>query len=402
MKRIALALLACSALSAQELDLSDVAKQLSAEFRKKNVMLDFRRTLAVARFKTTSARLEKNVTAALVRASFEKEFVRSLYFEVVERDNLDKIIAEIEIRQKGLVQTKPNEDILKGADYLLVGELAEDGNSLIVSAKLVQASTGAVVAAAQSRTPLEGSERAADAFRYSAFQSPYGITLGADGTIVRPSGETKNMPGWLSIFVAYRVAKPLRIGAGISNLFWNEYVREETAGTGGGGTNHRNYSLSGLGPRLFVDLLWPVHPRLNLGMRGDVVFMSGMKLEQDISNASTWDFDATTGAPTKINQRVTVNAYSNEGMTIFKPAVLAEFLISSRLSFYASFGYMLSTVFKPFIYEANGERHWAQSADINGTFARYGNFNFARRPDGRPVEFQLGLIFFDIGLSLHF
>jgi curli biogenesis system outer membrane secretion channel CsgG len=265
LKRIAISLLACGALTAQDLELGDAARQISAEFRKKNPTIDFRSTLAVARFKITSGRLLKNSTADLVKAAFEKEFVRSVYFEVVERENLDKVISEIELRQKGLTQQKLADDILKGAEYLLVGNLTEDGSNLIVSVRLVQAASGTVVTTAQARAPLDSAE-------------------------------------------------------------------------------------------------------------------------QDYSNASVWEFDnANAGAPKLSQQRVLVTAYGSGGMTIFKPALLAEFLIYSRLSVTASIGYMYSTLFKPFIFEAGGERHWAESEDINGTFAKYQNYNFARRIDGRPV-----------------
>ena len=97
-----------------------------------------------------------------------------------------------------------------------------------------------------------------------------------------------------------------------------------------------------------------------------------------------------------------VTGFSGLGMTIFKPALLFEFLISKRLSVFFSGGYAFSTVFKPVVFESGGYRQWDDNADKNGTFAQYQNFNFARRPDGSPVQFQLGYGFIDIGLSLHF
>lgn len=400
MKRLALALLACGAIAAQDLELTDAARQISAEFRNKNPALDFRSTLAVAKFKTASERLQKNATADLVKAAFEKEFVRSVYFEVVERENLDKVIAEIELRQKGLAQAKAADDVLKGAEYLLVGDLTEEANALVVSARLVHANSGTVVATAQSREPLDASERAAAEFRYNAFQSQYGITLGVDGSLVQPRGETTSSPALVSAFLAYRLARPLRIGAGISYLKWNEFIREEAPI--GVSKTYRNYSLNGIGPRVFADFLLSPHPRWLVGVRADLLLMPGMRLEQDVSDMKVWSFDATTGNPTQIGQRVLVNGYSNEGMTIFKPALLVEFLVSKRLSFFLSGGYMLSTVFKPTVYESGGYRQWTESADFNGTFSQYQNYNFNRRPNGNPVEMQMGFVFFDVGLSLHF
>lgn len=280
MKRLVLTLLACSALSAQELELSDAARQISAEFRKKNPALDFRATLAVAKFKTSSERLQKNATADLVKASFEKEFMRSVYFEVVERENLERVLSEIELRQKGLTRQKPTDDTLKGAEYLLVGDLTEDGGNLIVSARLVQGTSGAVVATAQSRTPLDSAE-------------------------------------------------------------------------------------------------------------------------QDVSNVQAWEISGVN-TTTTVDRRVIVNGTSTWGMTIFKPALIFEYLILKRLSFFFSGGDAFSTMFKPIVYEAGGYRQWDSDTDKNGTFSPYQNFNFARRPDGSPVQFQLGYVFFDIGLSLHF
>ncbi|MFZ5630922.1 MAG: FlgO family outer membrane protein [Spirochaetota bacterium] len=402
MKRLALALLACGAIAAQDLELTDAARQISAEFRKKNPALDFRSTLAVAKFKTASERLQKNATAELVKAAFEKEFVRSVYFEVVERENLDKVIAEIELRQKGLTQTKSSDDALRGAEHLLVGELAEDAGNLVITARLVQAVTGTVVATAQVRAPLDNTERAAEAFRFSAFQSQYGITLGLDASVVRPRGETTTSPSFVTGFVAYRVARPLRLGAGFANLNWNDFFYEDVPASTNNMNHKRRYSLSGTGPRLFFDLLWAVHPRLNLGARGDVTYLPGIRLEQDVAEIKAWDYNASTGATEAKTQRVLVNSTSKAGMTIFRPAILAEFLISNRLSCYISAGYMFSTRFSPDTYEANGERNWGGNSDGNGTFAKYANYDFAKRGDGRPVEMQMGFVFFDVGLSLHF
>ena len=386
-----------------EREVNDAAKQLSADFRRKNPGLDFRATLAIARFKTSNARLENNGTTAFVRDLLTREFLRSVYFEVVERENLEKITAEIELRQKGLTQGGKGEEMLKTADYVLLGELSDDSQNLTVSARLVRTSSGEVISAATTRIALDQAERGANEFRYNTFQSQYGITLGFEGSLVVPRGEVANMGQWLSVFVAYRLARPLRLGAGITTMGWNEFYRDEIAASAGGGKGYRNYSLSGFGPRFFADVLLPLHPRFQIGVRGDVVLLPGIKAEQDYSDANVWEFDnANAGAPKLSKQRVLVTGYSNGGMTIFKPAVLGEFLISSRLSLTASVGYVYSTVFRPFIFEAGGERHWAESEDINGTFAKYQNYNFARRLDGRPVQFQMGFVFVDIGLSLHF
>lgn len=396
-----ISLLFATSAFAHEREISEAGRQLSADFRKKVPALDFRATLAVAKFRTTSPRLEKKNTSDLIRDAFQKELLRSVYFEVVERENLEKITAEIELRQKGLTQpAKSGNEALKSAEYLLLGELSEDGETMTVSARLVQSATGIVITAVQTRIPLGDAEKAADDYRYNAFQSQYGITLGVDGSITLPRGETKTLPGFVTAFIAYRIARPLRIGAGIANLAWNEFVREETViGTS---KTYRNYSLSGIGARIFADFIVSPHPRWNLGLRADTVFMPGMKLEQDVSDMKVWEFNATSGSPTLANRRVLVTGYSNEGMIIFKPALLVEFLISRRLSVIASGGYMFSTVFKPFVYETGGYRQWAENADVNGTFSQYQNYNFNRRPSGDPVEFQMGFVFFDIGISLHF
>ncbi|MFO1525357.1 MAG: hypothetical protein U1F16_05215 [Turneriella sp.] len=36
------------------------------------------------------------------------------------------------------------------------------------------------------------------------------------------------MAQFLTAFITYRIARPLRLGAGISNISWQEYIREET------------------------------------------------------------------------------------------------------------------------------------------------------------------------------
>lgn len=382
-----------------EREVADVAKQLAADFRRKNPGLDFRTTLAVAKFKTGNIRFENNGTSAFVRDRLQREFLRSVYFEVVERENLEKITAEIELRQKGLSQGGKNDEVLKSADYVLLGEIHEDGQNLTVSARMVRVSSGEVVSAATTRIALLQTEKAAGDFRYSTFQSQYGISLGIDGSLGPASRASGPPPALMSAFASYRIAKPLRLGAGLSSFIAHEYVREEFASSGGGSAG-RNYNLSGTGGRFFADFLLTPHPRWNIGLRADVHFIPGMKLEQDVSDVNTWE--ATGAANTSAKRRVIVNATSTWGMTIFKPALLFEFLISKRLSFFFSAGYAVSTMFKPVVYEAGGYRQWDSDADKNGTFAQYQNFNFARRPDGSAVQFQLGYGFIDIGLSLHF
>jgi|GEM_PF-4159454 len=392
--------LASESAFAYEREMGDVAKQLAADFRRKNPGLDFRTTLAVAKFKTANSRLDNNGTSAFVRDLLQREFMRSVYFEVVERENIEKITSEIELKQKGLTQGGKTDDTLKSAEYLLLGDLNDDGKTLTVSARMVRVSSGEVVSTATTRIALMQAEKAADDYRYDAFQSQYGITLGVDGSLVQPRGETQTSPAFVTAFLAYRIARPIRVGAGLSYLNWNEFVREETViGTS---KTYRNYSLKGIGARFFTDFLISPHPRWNVGLRADMVLMPGMKLEQDVSDMKIWEFDATAGTPTLANRRVLVTGYSNEGMMIFKPALLVEFLLSKRLSFFVSGGYMFSTVFRPFVYESGGYRQWAENADINGTFAQYQNYNFNRRSNGNPVEMQMGFVFFDIGLSLHF
>lgn len=383
-----------------EREMGDVAKQLAADFRRKNPGLDFRATLSVAKFKTGNIRLDNNGTSAFVRDLLTREFMRSVYFEVVERENLDKITAEIELRQKGLTQATKSDEVLKSADYILLGDLGDDGQTLTVSARMVRVSSGEVVSAATTRVALADTVRAADDYRYNAFQSQYGITLGVDGSLVQPRGETSSSPAFVTAFIAYRIARPLRLGAGLSYLQWNEFIREEALISTS--KTYRNYSLSGMGPRIFADFLLSPHPRWNIGLRADAVLLPGIKLEQDVSDMKIWEFNASSGTPTLASRRVLVTGYSNSGMVIFKPALLVEFLVSRRLSVFASGGYMFSTVFKPFVYESAGYRQWAETADTNGTFAQYQNYNFNRRANGSEVQMQMGFVFFDVGLSLHF
>lgn len=388
-----------SSLYAYEREMADTAKQLAADFRRKNPGMDFRTTLSVAKFKAGNSRLENNGTSAFVRDLLQREFMRSVYFEVVERENLEKITSEIELKQKGLTQGNKSDDTLKSAEYILLGELNDDAQNLTVSARLVRVSSGEVVSAATTRIALQQAEKAADEFRYSTFQSQYGIALGVDGSVGPSSRSSGPPPALMSAFASYRIAKPLRLGAGISYFLAHEYIREEYP-TGGGSMGGRNYNLSGVGGRFFADILLALHPRWNMGLRTDVHFIPGMKLEQDVSDVSTWEATGTSNTAAK--RRVIVNGTSTWGMTIFKPALLFEYLISKRLSFFFSGGYAISTMFKPVVYEAGGYRQWDNDADKNGTFAQYQNFNFARRPDGSPVQFQLGYAFIDFGLSLHF
>ncbi|MFO1478686.1 MAG: CsgG/HfaB family protein [Turneriella sp.] len=52
----------------------------------------------------------------------KKNSVRSVYFEVVERENLDKVIAEVKSAPKA-AQAKTAGDRLKDAEYLLINGL---------------------------------------------------------------------------------------------------------------------------------------------------------------------------------------------------------------------------------------------------------------------------------------
>jgi TolB-like protein len=106
------------------------------------------KTLAITRFANRSESttvdvqsVQERVTAAVVKAR---------WFTVVERERLDRALAEIKLNADGLTDpaTRTQLGKLLGADLLLLGSITGDTDSETFQARLVTVETGVVVATA--------------------------------------------------------------------------------------------------------------------------------------------------------------------------------------------------------------------------------------------------------------
>lgn len=102
-------------------------------------------SLAVAAFSEESGVTETE--AAVVRNLVEAELGKTGFFRLVERNKLDFIIAEKKLSYAGLAEDKAAAELgrLSGAQLAVFGAVSRDKNGYLVTARLVDASTGEIL-----------------------------------------------------------------------------------------------------------------------------------------------------------------------------------------------------------------------------------------------------------------
>lgn len=88
--------------------------------------------------------LEKTITEIFITA-----FSKSGAFNVIERQQLEKVLNEFELSQSGIIDTSTSKEIgqLTGVEAIVTGTVSQMGNNQRVDARVIDISTGRVVIA---------------------------------------------------------------------------------------------------------------------------------------------------------------------------------------------------------------------------------------------------------------
>ncbi len=389
--------------SGMDQEISDAARKLAIEYRKTNPEVLFKQSLVILPLKANVAELgDKNIEPA-IRAQLRREFVRSLIFEVVEREELATILKEYELQQSGLTAGgKPVEPgALSTADLLLAGEILQQNGTLRIELRLISARSGKIMAAAGTVVTRDEAEIAGKQYYAAAFQSKYGITIALEPGMVFTQRYADTPMTLNSFSLGYRAYSFLRLGLGYSLFNSDEFAIDKLPANSTGKEGYRKYTMTMHGPKLTADFLLGLNPRFNLLLRTEAILFASARLQQEAVELQSY-VPTGTAANTGEQQRVLVDAYTKYTQAMVRVGLGGEYLISQRISVMLLGGYLFHNTFTPSYFEAAGYRQWTDDIDKNGTFLAYDNFNFARRGDGTRVSFNFSGFYFIFGLSLHF
>jgi TolB-like protein len=124
--------------------------------------------------------------------AFTSVLIRDSAFEVAERDRLDRVVSEIELRQTGLVDTPddPTETQVAAAELLVSGSANQTGNAWRLNARVMDATRGRLLLAESSNPAILDARAAEMLARRVAerIKSRLGMTppAGAPGTPFPP------------------------------------------------------------------------------------------------------------------------------------------------------------------------------------------------------------------------
>ncbi|WP_022948425.1 FlgO family outer membrane protein [Methylohalobius crimeensis] len=110
-------------------------------------------TIAVIQFKTLNREAQELKLGDLVSESFTTALVNSRAFKIIERDQLNKVVKEIELSQTGFIDTTHAVEIGKmlNADAIITGSVALLAGQLQMNARIIDIES-AYVLSAESRT----------------------------------------------------------------------------------------------------------------------------------------------------------------------------------------------------------------------------------------------------------
>lgn len=388
-------------------EITDLAKGISEDQVAKEKNILFQKNLAIKSFTNNSPSLIKYNTGSAVAELLSTEMNRSAIFRLVEREHIDKVLGEIELGMTGVINSDSAAQAgqLTGADCIIIGTVSEVGESILISARLISTTTGEVISSRQVTVPREKLLAESREIYWSSFSSNYGIGLMVNSLMVY-STDAKRFTHITSIDASYRFFRYLRVSAGGYYLSTNEFYREKIImdATKPNSISMRNYNVKLGGPKVAVDLIYPVFRWFNAILRVEYFQGAYNVLEQDVTDVPVYIVNYSDNTNKLITRRVLVNSWNDDKVPqLINMSLRLEFLVSKRLSLQISGGYLYATDFTPSVYESSGNRNWSDDVDTNGTFPEYNYYNFARRgANNERVSINLSGYSFAAGIGIHF
>ncbi|HEX2949002.1 MAG TPA: FlgO family outer membrane protein [Armatimonadota bacterium] len=146
---IAMVLVVCLPVFAQNKEISRIASSITQQIVSDQASsVGKGKTLAIISFKNRCT--DEDFDNSVFQDKLIGAFVKAKWFQVVERDRLDRAIQELKFNATGLVTPESQKQLGKmlGAQYMLTGTVSGDSGDLAVEARLVDIEKATVLAAA--------------------------------------------------------------------------------------------------------------------------------------------------------------------------------------------------------------------------------------------------------------
>jgi TolB-like protein len=115
------------------------------------VPLEDQVTVGVLEFQSLNEEARKDQLGKMISEIFTTSLVNSRAFKIIEREQLNKVVKELELKQSGMVETAAEAGKLLGANAVITGSVMKIGNILRIDARIIDAKT-ALVTSAETNT----------------------------------------------------------------------------------------------------------------------------------------------------------------------------------------------------------------------------------------------------------
>ena len=104
-------------------------------------------TIGVLEFQSLNEEAKKDQLGKMISEIFTTSLVDSRAFKIIEREQLNKVIQELELKQSGMVETAAQAGKLLGANAVITGSVMKIGNILRIDARIIDTGTALVISA---------------------------------------------------------------------------------------------------------------------------------------------------------------------------------------------------------------------------------------------------------------
>jgi len=270
-----------------EREAAQLAEKLSAQFAKENDS-NLRRNLAVLELEYTRNDSGERQTAETLRELLNSAFSRSKVFALVDRRDLDALLAEIALGQSGVTTAKTANAQLAVADALLSGKVTRSGSGYLLSARLTDVATGKQYAATLQVADAESAaatDRRLD--REYSFSDGIGLSIFMQTALSGNAATANPIPGdsqtgmstLPGIELRYRFSKYFMTGTGFARVYGHaQYIDSVTSTVSGNGaqaqTNPMRIVAQGFSVPLNFYLTYPLSRRWQIFLMPGIDFQS--------------------------------------------------------------------------------------------------------------------------------
>lgn len=362
-------------------EVTALVQKLAASYKQNKEILA-KKNVSVTSFEASGEASVKNGLGRTMRDLVSTEVSRSTVFNLVERADLEKVLKEQALQLSGV--TDDSKAVQAGkvlnADALLFGSVAEAGDNITITAKLVDTETGAVLSETVTMPKAE-LIKTADALLDMAYVKKSGVGIsvnilgatmsGDDSAFTQaPSEDETAFFHRVGAEVKYRATKWLMFGTGINMLWGQTHSVKNQAWDATKVTAVNNAALSGSGTMVVeakgVGL--PINMYLNYNATRKLNLFASTGVELAMLNFNGYFPSAPNGGGMGFGQN------QHQGPTYYEEALLghvmlgAEYFLTPRLALSAKAGYRfgkadIEMVGVPHLTGLNGT---TQEADFSG------------------------------------